>query len=164
MRNQQAFLKALFSKTTSAKTLSNPVTINNMVQSIAPFITVDKTLDAGTLVRLGFELRHTRNQDVYMFTLPTNGTGTSSDGQSIVLQNPEAMARISEALISDTLGQYIQANNFERATNPLYLGGTPADSGAFICRAASTNCILENSLSAAPDHASLRSGSTVGKQ
>lgn len=114
VRNQQAFLKALFGKTTSAKTLSNPVTITNMVQSIAPFISVDKTLDARTLAGLAIELRNVRNRDFYMFTLPTNGTGTSSDGQSIVLPNPEAMSKISDALINDTLGQYIQANNFDR--------------------------------------------------
>lgn len=113
VRNQQAFLKALIGKTTSAETLSNPVTINNMVQSISPFISVDKTLDAGTLAGLGVELRNVRDKDLYMFTLPNNGTGTSSDGQSIVLPDTDAMTRISLALANDTLGDYIAANNFE---------------------------------------------------
>lgn len=114
VRNQQAFLKALIGKTISAETLTNPVTISNMVQAISPFVSVDRTLDAGALAGLGLELRDVRQADIAMFTLPTNGTGTSSDGQSIVLTNPEAIANISNALANDTLGDYIAANNFEK--------------------------------------------------
>ncbi|MEE2567917.1 LCP family protein [Pseudarthrobacter sp. J64] len=113
VRNQQAFLKALIGKTISSETLTNPVTINKMVQSISPFVSVDKSLDSGALAGLGLELRDVRQQDIAMFTLPTNGIGTSSDGQSIVLPNPEAIANISDAMASDTLGGYITSNNFQ---------------------------------------------------
>lgn len=113
VRNQQAFLKAIIGKTLSAETLTNPVTVNNMVASISPFISVDKSLDAGALGGLALELRNVRQQDIAMFTLPTNGTGTSSDGQSIVLVNQDAVSKISDALADDTLGDYIAANNFQ---------------------------------------------------
>ncbi|MEE2522139.1 LCP family protein [Pseudarthrobacter sp. J75] len=113
VRNQQAFLKAIIGKTISAETLTNPVTINNMVQSMAPFVSVDRTLNSGALASLGLELKDIRQQDIAMFTLPTNGIGTSSDGQSIVLPNPEAIANISNAMASDTLGDYITSNNFQ---------------------------------------------------
>lgn len=113
VRNQQAFLRALIDRTISAETLSNPVTVHNMIQSISPYISVDETLDAGTLARLGLELRNVRKQDIAMFTLPTNGTGTSSNGQSVVLPNPEAIKKISDALADDTMGAYVSANNFE---------------------------------------------------
>lgn len=112
VRNQQAFLKALIDESISAETLSNPVTVYNIVTSFSPFVSVDKSLDAATLARLGFELRNIREQDVVMFTLPTNGTGTSDDGQSIVLPNPEAMTKIADALANDSLGAYVEANNF----------------------------------------------------
>lgn len=113
VRNQQAFLKALIDKTVSAETLSNPVTVHNMVQAMSPYISVDKSLDAAALAGLGFELRNVREKDIAMFTLPTNGTGTSADGQSIVLPNPEAISNISEALASDSLDAYVAANNFQ---------------------------------------------------
>lgn len=113
VRNQQAFLKALIDKTVSAETLSNPVTVHNMVQTMSPYISVDKSLDAATLAGLGFELRNVREKDIAMFTLPTNGTGTSADGQSIVLPNPEAISNISEALANDSLDAYVAANNFQ---------------------------------------------------
>lgn len=114
VRNQQAFLKAIIGKTISAETLTNPVTVSNMVQSISPFVSVDRSLDAGTLAGLSLELRNVREADITMFTLPTNGTGTSSDGQSIVFTNPEAIVNISDALANDTLGNYIDANNFQK--------------------------------------------------
>jgi hypothetical protein len=48
-----------------------------------------------------------------MFTLPTGGIGTSTDGQSIVLADPDAIQKISAAMASDTLGEYVAANKFE---------------------------------------------------
>jgi hypothetical protein len=48
-----------------------------------------------------------------MFTLPTNGVGTSADGQSIVLTDPDAIQKISAAMASGTLGEYVAANKFE---------------------------------------------------
>ena len=44
VRNQQEFLRAIIKKSTAGQTLSNPITINNMVGAVSPFVTVDKTL------------------------------------------------------------------------------------------------------------------------
>lgn len=112
VRNQQAFIKGVIAKTINAETLSNPITINNLVNVFSPFVAVDKTLDAGALGSLAVELQAIRPQDMAMFTLPTRGTGTSADGQSIVLTDPDAIQKISAALAEDKLGDYIAANNF----------------------------------------------------
>jgi LCP family protein required for cell wall assembly len=112
VRNQQAFIKGVIAKTINAETLSNPITINNLVNVFSPFVAVDKTLDAAALGSLALELQAIRPQDMTMFTLPTRGTGTSADGQSIVLVDPDAIQKISAALAEDKLGDYIAANNF----------------------------------------------------
>lgn len=114
VRNQQAFMKGLIAKSIDAKTLTNPVTVNNLVSSLSPFITVDQGLTAATVAGLGLELKDIRQQNMVMFTVPTRGTGTSSDGQSIVLTDPAAMEKIAAAMREDKLGDYVAANNFEK--------------------------------------------------
>lgn len=113
VRNQQAFIKGVIAKTMNAETLSNPVTVNNLVNVFSPFVAVDKSLDAGAIGSLAVELKGVRPQDMAMFTLPTRGTGTSTDGQSIVITDPNAIQKISAALAEDKLGDYIAANNFQ---------------------------------------------------
>lgn len=113
VRNQQLFLKSIMAKLISGQTLTNPVTISNVVGAVSPFVSVDSGLNASALGALGLELSGIRQNNISMFTLPTLGTGTSADGQSIVLKNPEAIASISSALASDTLGDYVAANNFQ---------------------------------------------------
>lgn len=107
VRNQQAFVKALFAKNLSAETLLNPVKVHNVVSSMAPYISVDSGLNAAALAGLAVELRNVRAGDMEMFTLPTLGVGTSADGQSIVLPNYAAIRDISQALAGDSLDTYV---------------------------------------------------------
>jgi hypothetical protein len=83
------------------------VKVHNVISAIAPFISADRGLDAATLARLGLELRDVRADDMKMFTLPTLGTGTSADGQSIVLPDGSAIRGISRALADDNLATYV---------------------------------------------------------
>lgn len=110
VRNQQAFVKALLAKNLSADTLLNPLKVHNVVSAMSPFISVDSGLDAATLAGLAVELKDVRPKDMVMFTLPTRGTGTSTDGQSIVLTDPAAISAISRAMAADTLGDYVASN------------------------------------------------------
>ncbi|MGX5714965.1 LCP family protein [Arthrobacter sp. MAHUQ-56] len=107
VRNQQAFVKALFAKNLSAETLLNPVKVHNVVSSMAPYISVDRGLNAAALAGLAVELRDVRAGDMEMFTLPTLGVGTSADGQSIVLPNYAAIRDIGQALAGDSLDTYV---------------------------------------------------------
>lgn len=113
VRNQQAFVKALLARNVSADTLLNPLKVHNVVSAIAPFISVDSGLDAATLAGLAMELKDIRPHDMVMFTLPTRGTGTSADGQSIVLTDPAAINAISRAMAADTLGDYVASNGLQ---------------------------------------------------
>ncbi|MGA8788011.1 MAG: LCP family protein, partial [Paenarthrobacter sp.] len=114
VRNQQAYLKAIISKTIARETLTNPITINNMVSSVSPFISVDKSLDAAAIGSLAMGMKDIRASDTVMFTLPTLGTGTSADGQSIVVADTTAISEIASALSKDQLSQYVTAHGLEK--------------------------------------------------
>jgi polyisoprenyl-teichoic acid--peptidoglycan teichoic acid transferase len=108
VKNQQVFLKALLSRFLTAETLTNPVTLSKLTDTVSPYVTVDSSLNAGKVGALAVELRDVRAADVTSFTLPTLGTGTSADGQSIVVRDDAAVAKIADALKNDTLGGYVQ--------------------------------------------------------
>ncbi|MFJ6028496.1 LCP family protein [Pseudarthrobacter sp. NPDC092424] len=107
VRNQQAFVKALLAKNLSAGTLLNPFKVSEALSAISPFISADSGLNAAALARLALELRGVGPGDLVFFTLPTAGTGTSSDGQSIVLPDWDAVAAMGQALAGDSLDKFV---------------------------------------------------------
>lgn len=113
VRNQQAFMKGVITKMATADTLSNPVTVSNLVNAFSPYVAVDKSLDAAAIGALAVELKDVRPQNLSLFTLPTRGIGTSHDGQSIVLTDPAAIQEISIALAEDKLDDYIADKNLQ---------------------------------------------------
>ncbi|MGP0224872.1 LCP family protein [Paenarthrobacter sp. NCHU4564] len=114
VRNQQTYMEAIISKTIARETLTNPVTVNSMVTAVSPYISVDKSFDAAAIGNLAVGLRDLRASDTVMFTLPTLGTGTSVDGQSIVVADTGAISEIADALGKDQLGAYVTAHALEK--------------------------------------------------
>lgn len=110
VRNQQTFMKALIAEILLPKNLSNPVTLRKVVTSVSSFFAVSAGLDKSAVAGLAYSLRNLRLQDATFFSLPTAGFGTSATGQSIVLQDPAALAQIRTALARDRVGQYIKAS------------------------------------------------------
>lgn len=104
--NQQAYLKAVMGKTLSAQTLTDPTTLSALIGSIAPYLAVDEGLSSAYLGGLALGMTGLRSDDVSFFTAPTLGTGTSDDGQSIVLLDWDRMAEVTKAFESDTLANY----------------------------------------------------------
>ncbi|MEV7134001.1 LCP family protein [Arthrobacter sp. NPDC093128] len=113
IRNQQTFLKAFIGKFMSEGTLGNPATAMLLVNTLRPFVLVDPGLTPETLVRLAFGLRGVGPEDATFFRLPDGGLGTSTTGQSIVFQNPAAVAAVSAALANGSLADYVAANGLE---------------------------------------------------
>ncbi|WP_177216664.1 LCP family protein [Mycetocola miduiensis] len=104
-RNQQIYIKGVLRKILSAETLTNPVTINNLVSSVAPYLTVDAEFTSAYAAGLGVELRNIRMDDMTFFTMPTLGTGMEGD-QSVVYVDPEQMALIQQHFRDDTMSEY----------------------------------------------------------
>lgn len=75
-RNQRASIKGVMDKTLSRATLSNHVTIRNMLGAIPPFLTVDEGVELRLCRVARFRTaRHCRG-DVPFFTMPTLATAT----------------------------------------------------------------------------------------
>lgn len=110
VRDQQIFLKAVLGQVLSVGTLTNPVRINELVDRVSPFVSVDTTLDATAMAGLALSLDGVRAGDVRSFTLPTRGTGTSADGQSIVVADTAAIDAVGKAMREDTLGTWVAAH------------------------------------------------------
>lgn len=113
VRDQQAFLKAVLAKVASDGVLTDRATARQLVTTVLPHVTVTPGLTLETLERLAFSLRSTAPGSGVFFTLPTAGVGTSSNGQSIVLQDYAATAAVAAALGSGTLADYVAANNLQ---------------------------------------------------
>ncbi|MGP9502856.1 LCP family protein [Specibacter sp. AOP5-B1-6] len=108
VKDQQIFLKAVLNTVLAPATLANPVTVTALVDKVSPYISVDSGLDAAVVGNLAVSLKSVRGGDVISFTLPSLGTGTSTDGQSIVLRDDDAIAAIAQALTDDSLGSYVK--------------------------------------------------------
>jgi hypothetical protein len=80
---------------------------------VLPHVSVTPGLTLETLERLAFSLRAVPPGNGTFFTLPTAGIGTSTDGQSIVLQDQAATAEVAAALSSGTLADYVAARNLQ---------------------------------------------------
>lgn len=105
VRNQQQYLKALMSKVLRAETLTNPVTVSNLVGSISPYVALDSGFSSAYAVQLAFEMRNVRAGDVTFLTMPTLGTGREGN-QSVVRVDWDELAIVQEHFRADTLAEY----------------------------------------------------------
>ncbi|MBM7794987.1 LCP family protein [Paenarthrobacter ilicis] len=105
-KNQQLYFQALTRKILSQEVLTNPFTVSKLVADFSPYLSVDAQLTPGAIASIAVELRDVRPGDLVTFTLPTNGTGWSDDGQSIVAPDQDAVNALSKAMTDGTMAQY----------------------------------------------------------
>ncbi|MGP5720528.1 LCP family protein [Glutamicibacter arilaitensis] len=108
--NQRKFIAAAADQMLSSDTLTNPVKLYGIVDQVSPYLTFDEDFDAATLVGLGLQLKNVNTRNLAMFTMPTAGTSTSADGQSIELASELAIEQIGEALRTDSMEKYLAEN------------------------------------------------------
>jgi LCP family protein required for cell wall assembly len=113
VRNQQTFLKAALAKLLNEGGISDRNTVRELVRTVLPHVTLDPSFTLESLENLVYSLRSTNPGRGVFFTLPTAGTGTSRDGQSIVLQDPAATAAVSAALANQTMAEYVAVHNLQ---------------------------------------------------
>lgn len=109
-RNQQVYLKGLMQKVLSRDTLGDATKVTSTFEALKPYLILDEGLNLPTVVSLGFDMRGLSPDDIVMFTSPTLGTGTSADGQSIVIPDQAALEPIRAAFQAGTLHEYAAAN------------------------------------------------------
>lgn len=112
-RNQQAYLKGLMSKLLSSETVTSVDKMSGSFQALKPYLILDESLDLGTAVGLGYDMRNLRGDDITFFTSPTLGVSTSADGQSIILPNWAEIENVRAAFRDGTLWQYAESQPAE---------------------------------------------------
>ncbi|MBT1544636.1 LCP family protein [Curtobacterium aurantiacum] len=110
VRNQQAFMRGVVDGLLSRGTVTNPGRIQDFVAATSEHLSVDAGFSFARMVELGWSLRAVRADDLVTFTVPTAGSGTSPDGQSVVTLNELAVGSLSQALRSDDVAGWLADN------------------------------------------------------
>jgi polyisoprenyl-teichoic acid--peptidoglycan teichoic acid transferase len=105
IRDQQAYLKGVIHALLTPGTLLDPIKVNNTVKAVAPYLLVDKGLDAGYVGSMALSMRSLHQSDIHFFSAPTTGTSTI-DGQSVVLLDQPKLAELAKLLREDRVDQY----------------------------------------------------------
>ncbi|GHG40141.1 hypothetical protein GCM10012320_01370 [Sinomonas cellulolyticus] len=110
VRDQQAFIRSLLAQLLTTGRVRGPAEAIGAVGLAMPYLIADSGLDATGAAALGYGLRDVDLASSAFFTLPTLGTGTSADGQSIVVPDYPGIAEVAAALASDRVGEYASAH------------------------------------------------------
>ncbi|WP_369047324.1 LCP family protein [Sinomonas sp. P10A9] len=110
VRDQQAFVRSLVAQLLTTGRVRGPAEAMGAVALASPYVITDPGLDATGIAALGYGLRGIDPAADVFFTLPTAGTGTSADGQSIVVPDDAGIAEVAAALARDDLGGYAAAH------------------------------------------------------
>ncbi len=101
VRNQQAFVRGMLQGFISTQTLSDPGRTQSAITTLARHVAVDKGLTASVAASLALSFRGLAPDAIHTLTLPTAGTGTSPDGQSIVRVDEARVEVLRKALVAD---------------------------------------------------------------
>ncbi len=104
--DQQALLLGFATTLIHRSVLTDPAAMLAFARAAGSAVSVDSSFDLPSMLALAASLRVSGTSGIHTFTLPTGGTGTSADGQSIVNVDPTALARVRTALATDTLAQF----------------------------------------------------------
>ncbi|WP_231371203.1 LCP family protein [Cryocola sp. 340MFSha3.1] len=104
--NQQALLRAIVAKLLSRGTLTDPAAVTSFAGATGRYLSLDEQFDLPTMIGLAASMRLDGPSSIHAFTMPTAGTGTSSDGQSIVNVDEGSLPALRSALADDALGTF----------------------------------------------------------
>lgn len=107
VRNQRAFLRGVYNQLRSEGALSSAAKLLPVIESVSPYMSVDSGLSPAAIVGIAQPVLSNGNTQLVSLTLPNAGTGWSWDGQSIVILDAEATSKLSQALQTDTMADYI---------------------------------------------------------
>jgi hypothetical protein len=79
-----------------------------MVSAFTPYLTVDESLDAETLVNYGMSMNKLRPSAITSFTIPNTGTGTTPGGASVVWPDEESLADMRTAMDEGRMTAFVE--------------------------------------------------------
>lgn len=111
---QQNFMRAVLDKTASKGTLLNPLKVTRLVGQLADFVAVDEGLTPARMRQLALECRGLRSGSIRFVTIPTEGFGTSSDGQSYVSVDLTKIRSMFAAVASDDFESWLSSHDIRQ--------------------------------------------------
>jgi LCP family protein required for cell wall assembly len=111
VKRQQNWIRAVALKTLDKGTLTKPLKLNAVLNSLTSSIAADDALSVGRMRSLAISLRSVRGDDLTFLTAPVAGTGRSPDGkQSIVNLDATANRALWKAVAADELDTWLAAH------------------------------------------------------
>lgn len=109
-RNQQAWIKAVLTKTLTAGTLLNPVKLTGAINDVTQYTTVDESFDSSTIRSLALSLRNIKSDSVHFRTAPISGF-QNVGGQDVDIVDQTLLTKLGKALNTDTMSGYADGLN-----------------------------------------------------
>lgn len=110
VRRQQAWIKAIMAKVFEKDVLTSPTKVTSLTKILMANSAVDDSMNAGTMISMALGMRNLRSGGVEFMTAPVDGTGTSSDGQSIVNLNMDLMKYLCDAWQKDQVKSFVSTH------------------------------------------------------
>jgi LCP family protein required for cell wall assembly len=115
VRNQRSFLEGAFSRLRDVSGRFDALRLNAALRATASHLTVDAGVTLPWMVEIGTAVAQLPDDRIVSFTLPTTGTGTSADGQSIVVVDDALTAQLAERLSSGDVVDFARENRLTEA-------------------------------------------------
>lgn len=112
--NQRAVIDGIVRAIVADGYLSNPLKLANLVDTVAPYLTVDDGLGPGGMVSTGWSLRALRPDSIFYLSAPHGDPFMTSGGASVVAVDEAGMTQLREALAEDAMGPYYTENAGQR--------------------------------------------------
>ena len=110
INRQQAWMRAIVSQVLHGGILTDPTRLYGFLSAVVRTMAVDEGFTIDEMQSLAIDLRGLRSRNINFLTIPTAGTGTSEDGQSIVVRDEAADTPLYGALATDTVQEYLEAH------------------------------------------------------
>ncbi|MDO4656092.1 LCP family protein [Actinomyces sp.] len=107
VKRQQTWMRSIVSRVLTNGTLSSPTALYSFLKTASRTVAVDESFTLNQMQSLALETRHLHSNDIKFMTVPTAGTGTSADGQSIVTLDADVDAPLFEAFAEDRVSAYL---------------------------------------------------------
>ena len=107
VKRQQTWMRSIVSRVLTNGTLSSPTALYSFLKTASRTVAVDESFTLNQMQSLALETRHLHSNDITFMTVPTAGTGTSADGQSIVTLDADADAPLFKAFAEDRVSAYL---------------------------------------------------------
>ena len=110
INRQQAWMRAIVSQVLHGGILTDPTKLYGFLSAVTQTMAVDEGFTIDEMQSLAIDLRGLRSRNINFLTIPTAGTGTSEDGQSIVVRDEAADTPLYTALATDTVQEYLETH------------------------------------------------------